>query len=183
MMDKYTKGYLSYIEETKDIDMSQQYELFIKYVPKGSLILDAGFGSGRDIAFFKQHYDVVGIDISRQFVDYVQKNIHQDVARMDILYQSFNLPFDAIWACASLVHFDQIQLRRSFEQFHTTLKEDGILYVSFKTNGDNLFINNVSYTEDEFSDIYSDYFELIEQQLSISNYNDQSWNSYILLKV
>ena len=182
-MDKYTKGYLSYIEETKDIDMSEQYELFMKYVPKGSKILDAGFGSGRDIAFFKEHYEVTGIDISNEFVDYVKKNIHQDVAMMDILYQSFNLDFDAIWACASLVHFDQVQLRRSFEQLHTSLKENGILFVSFKTDGDKVLINNVSYTEDELIDIYSDYFELIEHQFSISEFNDQAWNSYILLKL
>ena len=131
-MDKYTKGYLTYIEETKDIDMSEQYEFFMKYVPKGSKILDAGFGSGRDIAFFKQHYDVTGIDLSQEFVEYVKTNIHQNVQQIDILKLTFKDEFDAIWSCASQVHFDTKELLISFDNYFKLLKDSGILYSSLK---------------------------------------------------
>ena len=182
-MDKYTKGYLTYIEETKDIDMSEQYEFFMQYVPKGSKILDAGFGSGRDIAFFKQHYDVTGIDLSQEFVDYVKTNIHQNVQQMDILNLKFDNEFDAIWACASLVHFNESELHRSFEQFQSILKKHGILYASFKTYGNELIINNIRYSQKELYEIFSNFFLLVKHQSSFSDFNDQTWTSFILLKV
>jgi SAM-dependent methyltransferase len=183
MMDKYTKGYLSYIEETKDIDMSEQYELFMKYVPKGSLILDAGFGSGRDIAFFKQHYEVIGIDISKEFVDYVKTNIHQNVHQMDILNLEFEDEFDAIWACASLVHLNYKELLVSFERFYATLKTKGYLYVSFKTDSINLIINNKNYSIEKFLEDLRGLFGLIEVQKSFSIYKHQHWKSFVLVKL
>ena len=179
-MDKYTKGYLTYIEETKDIDMSEQYEFFMKYVPKGSKILDAGFGSGRDIAFFKQHYDVTGIDLSSEFVSYVKENIHPNVYQMDILNLKFNEKFDAIWACASLVHFDLQETINALNQFHILLRQPSILYVSLKQNEGSIILSNREYQLDEFLDFISFGFNLIDLLSNSSHHNKQSWFSLIL---
>jgi SAM-dependent methyltransferase len=182
MMDKYTKGYLSYIEETKDIDMSQQYELFMKYVPKGSLILDAGFGSGRDIAFFKQHYEVIGIDISKQFVDYVKKNIHQNVHQMDILNLSLKGEFDAIWSCASQVHFDRRELFTSFDNYFKLLKVSGILYSSLKREKNEIELNGEHFPINELLTKLTKKYKLLDSMSNTSMINNQEWYSVILMK-
>jgi SAM-dependent methyltransferase len=179
-MDRYTKDYLNYIKETKDIDMSEQYELFMKYVPKGSKILDAGFGSGRDIAFFKQHYDVTGIDLSSEFVSYVKENIHPNVHQMDILNLKFDEKFDAIWACASLVHFDLQETIHALNQFHKLLIQPSILYVSLKQNEGSIILSNREYQLDNFLDSISFSFNLIDLLSNSSHHNKQSWFSLIL---
>ena len=180
MMDKYTKGYLSYIEETKDIDMSEQYKLFMKYVPKGSLILDAGFGSGRDIAFFKQHYEVIGIDISKEFVEYVKENIHKDVFIMNILNLKLEDTFDAIWASASLVHLDYADTIKAILMFTETLSESGIIYLSLKRSGELILIDDQLYTISNFIKDISKNFILEELSSSTSSYKNQEWYSFIL---
>ena len=42
-MSYYTENSAKYIEDTFNLDMSEQYNLFMKYVPRGT-ILDLGFG-------------------------------------------------------------------------------------------------------------------------------------------
>lgn len=179
-MDKYTKGYLTYIEETKDIDMSEQYEFFMKYVPKGSKILDAGFGSGRDIAFFKQHYDMTGIDLSQEFVDYVKTNIHHNVHQMDILKLIFEDQFDAIWSCASLVHFNYDELLLSFENYYKALKTSGCLYVSLKLVNGYLDLINHKISAETLIKELEQKFSLIDELKSDSKINSDIWFSAIM---
>lgn len=179
-MDKYTKGYLTYIEETKDIDMSVQYDFFMKYVPKGSKILDAGFGSGRDIAFFKQHYDVTGIDLSQGFVDYVKTNIHQNVHQMDILNLTFEDEFDAIWSCASQVDFNYEELLLSFENYYKALKTNGSLYVSLKLVDGNIDVRNNKISAETLIKELEHKFSLIEKLISNSKINSDVWFSVIM---
>jgi len=178
-MDRYTKDYLNYIKETKDIDMSEQYELFMKYVPKGSKILDAGFGSGRDIAFFKQHYDVTGIDISGEFVSYVKENIHSNVYQMDILNLKFDEKFDAIWACASLVHLNLDLFMISIESLYNSLNKSGKLYISLKKSEESILLSDENISLDNFMDLLKDEFQLLQFEKSISSYNQQEWYSFI----
>ncbi len=181
-MERYTKDYLNYIKETKDIDMSEQYELFMKYVPKGSKILDAGFGSGRDIAFFKQHYDVTGIDLSNEFVKYVKENIHPNVYQMDILNLKFDEKFDAIWACASLVHLNLKSIKVAMSNLNDCLNESGKLYISLKKSQQFLLLCEHQIDLKEFLDLAISNFDLIHLGQSISNHRNQEWFSFVFQK-
>lgn len=180
-MEKYTTNYLSYIEKTKDIDMSAQYELFMKYVPLGSKILDAGFGSGRDLVFFKDDYDVTGIDLSEEFVNYVKENIHPNVYQMDILDLIFENEFDAIWSCASQVHFNSKELLASFDSYYGALKEAGILYVSLKKENDDIVLDKERMPIKELIKKISRKYVLRESKVSFSKANNQEWYSLILM--
>jgi SAM-dependent methyltransferase len=182
-MERYTKDYLNYIKETKDIDMSEQYELFMKYVPKGSKILDAGFGSGRDIAFFMQYYDVTGIDLSNEFVSYVKENIHPNVYQMDILNLKFNEKFDAIWACASLVHLHLNSFKLAMENFNGCLNESGKLYISLKKYEQFLLLGDHHLNLEELLKLVTSQFELIYLGQSISNKSNQEWFSFVFQKI
>ena len=180
-MEKYTTNYLAYIEQTKGSDMSYQYELFMKYVPIGSKILDAGFGSGRDIAFFKDDYDVTGIDLSEEFVNYVRENIHPNVYKMDILDLVFEDEFDAIWSCASQVHFDSNKFLTSFDSYHSALKEAGILYVSLKKENDDIVLDKERMPITELIKKISDKYVVRESKVSFSQNKNQEWYSLVLM--
>ena len=44
--------------------------------------------------------------------------------------------FDGIWACASLLHVPNVQIRDVMEKVSRALKEQGVLYASFKYGDD-----------------------------------------------
>ena len=55
-----------------------------------------------------------------------------NVIEMSIEDIEYNNEFDAIWACASLLHLKSNKLVDVFNKCHKVLKDDGIMYVSFK---------------------------------------------------
>ena len=132
-MDYYQKHSKEYILKTKNIDMSEAYEFFLKYVKTKGKLLDVGFGSGRDMLYFKSiGFDVEGIDSQQEFVEGAKK-LGLSVTRADILdYCKRHEEYDYIWASASLLHVSKKLLNQAFQNCSNMLKNDGIMYCSFK---------------------------------------------------
>ena len=126
----YTKNADVYISNTLTADMSQQYTIFERYLPKNATILDVGFGSGRDMLHFKKAgYSVHGIDNVVSFVETAkQKGLSVEV--MDFNSITLKTKFDAIWACASLLH--STDLCKTMENLLNVLKDNGIIFISMK---------------------------------------------------
>lgn len=128
----YNNNANEYIESTTNVNMSSQYELFLKHI-NGKDILDVGFGSGRDSKYFLENgYTVTAIDPCAAFCDHAREigivNVHQ-ISVQDI---EFEKQFDGIWACASLLHVPHNELIYVFRKLKNALKPKGILYASFK---------------------------------------------------
>lgn len=129
----YNKNADLFIQGTINLDMSRIYHVFEKYLHKNAKILDLGFGAGRDSNYFyNKGYDVVSTDISEEFVKKGKKFLKNEVLLMDTLEMNFENEFDAIWACASLLHFNDEELNIAFKNCFNALKSDGIMYTSFK---------------------------------------------------
>ena len=108
------------------------YDKFLKYLPKKGKILDIGFGSGRDMMYFKTlGYQVEGIDTSIEFVNYM-KNLDFDVKLESVEDIEYVNKYDIIWACASLLHIKREKLDEVLKKCILALKENGIVYCSFK---------------------------------------------------
>src|SRR6516225_8744251 len=87
---------------TLPVDMSDLYAPFLREIPPGGRILDAGCGSGRDSrAFTRLGYEVVSIDASRQMVLAASKLTGQAAILKRFDEIEFEAEFDGIWACAS----------------------------------------------------------------------------------
>ena len=130
----YEKNAKEYIDSTMSCDMSFQYEFFLKYIPKAhnTKILDIGFGSGRDMLYFSSlGYEVEGLDPTLLFCNNMKEkgfnvfNIYSE--DMDFVDN-----YDAIWACASLLHVNKENLNDVFKKCYRALKENGVMYCSFK---------------------------------------------------
>lgn len=68
----YSEHSSEYIASTIGIDMSPVYALFEPLL-NGKRILDVGFGSGRDMLYFKSKgYEVFGIDTESAFVEHAK---------------------------------------------------------------------------------------------------------------
>lgn len=132
MSNYYDVNAKEYIESTINCDMSFHYQKFLKYLPKTGKILDVGFGSGRDMIYFKSlGYEVEGIDTSVEFV----KNMKEkgfNVRLESACELNYSDEYDGIWACASLLHIKRDKLEEVIIKCMIALKENGVLYCSFK---------------------------------------------------
>jgi SAM-dependent methyltransferase len=122
-----------FCEKTVSVNMSELYVPFLREIPEGGRILDAGCGSGRDsLAFLQKGYQVVSIDASRAMVAATSQLTGQPAFLMCFDDIPFEAEFDGIWACASLPHVARQDLPLTLEKLTRALKPGGILYLSFK---------------------------------------------------
>lgn len=132
-VEYYNQNAKEFFENTIDADMSLWRDKFVSLLPAGGRVLDAGCGSGRDSkAFIKQGYSVVAFDASREMCKKASELIGQEVWQIKFDEMSFDDEFDGVWACASLLHVNDKDLSEILKKIHKALKENGILYASFK---------------------------------------------------
>jgi SAM-dependent methyltransferase len=131
-VEYYDKNAVEYFERTVDINMQTLWDLFTDQLPEGASILDLGCGSGRDSAYFIScGFDVTAMDASEEMCDLASIHIGQDVLNLSFAEMDFNEVFDGIWACASLLHVPGDQIEEIFAKVVKSLKENGVLFMSF----------------------------------------------------
>ncbi|MBF7695212.1 class I SAM-dependent DNA methyltransferase [Acinetobacter rathckeae] len=129
----YNQHAQEFFSHTYDVNMEQLYEPFLRYIQHNGLILDLGCGSGRDsLAFKNKGYHVDAIDFSEHLVEKATQ-----FSGIVVRHQSFydlneRSKYDAIWACASLLHCERTKLVDVFTRIITALKANGVCYASFK---------------------------------------------------
>ncbi len=122
-----------FFSDTVDADISPLRERFLKHVPKGGRILDFGCGSGRDAkCFSEQGYVVSAIDGSEELCKRAREYTGIDVKCMDFFALDEKDTYDGIWACASVLHVEKERLPELLGILSAALKEDGVIYLSFK---------------------------------------------------
>ena len=132
-MNYYDLNAEEFFSDTVDADMSTHHDEFLKNLPKNSCILDAGCGSGRDAKLFKSlGYNVMAIDGSVEMCKLASKYSGVNVKHMQFQEIDFKNQFDGIWASASLLHVPSSEICDVLKRLKASLKENGILYASFK---------------------------------------------------
>ncbi len=132
-MNYYKDNAKEYINKTKDVNMQESYDFFLNYAKPKSKLLDVGFGSGRDMLYFKAlGFDVEGIDPQPEFVEAAKKKgLNVDCCDLNDIFNECE-KYDCIWACASMHHIKKEMLNQDFKICSNLLKENGIMYCSFK---------------------------------------------------
>ena len=129
----YNDNAEAYIENTIHADVSNLYAHFLPKVPEGGSILDLGCGSGRDSkTFMSLGYHVTAIDGSEEFCKKAKENLGIDALCMRFEEICFEEEFNAVWACASLLHVPKNEIRNILQKVEKALNPEGILYMSFK---------------------------------------------------
>jgi len=110
-------------------------ETFIKHLPRGVTILDAGCGPGHHARFFKRAgFDPTGLDFSRSMLDIAaEKNDHIPFIHGDIL--SHPLPpalFDGVWSAVTLNHIPAENVPLALKNLVITLKRGGFIGLNFQ---------------------------------------------------
>jgi mutator protein MutT len=157
----YETNAKEYVNETIGLDIEDIRNKFISMLPSKAHILDLGCGSGRDSrVFLDLGYTVTAIDpshaiasITSQFLGQaVQIKKAQDIKEAD--------EYDAIWACASLLHVPKTNIPVVISRLINALRPEGILYMSFKQGSTERWDNRGRFFNDYSPENLS---QLIEQ--------------------
>lgn len=136
-LDYYDEHAESFVQNTEHADMYEAADHFLSCLKPGTSVLDFGCGSGRDSLYFlKKGYRVTALDGSSRLCRFAEKKIGIPVRCEKFSdFRDANC-YEGIWACASLLHVPSIDLPSLFQRLASALKEDGVLYVSFKYGDD-----------------------------------------------
>ena len=180
-----------FYKSTVNVEFTTMQEQFLEKLENGSYILDFGCGSGRDTRYFLQKgYHVDAIDgsqelckIASEYAGIEVKNmIFQDLAEVD--------KYDGIWACSSILHLTVDELTDVMKKMVVALKENGVIYTSFKygtfageRNG--RFFTDM--TEETFAEFIGEIENLeVEEQWTTSDVRpgrgEEKWLNLILRK-
>jgi len=160
----YDEHAKEFAEQTAHLDASFLYGPFLKHVPAGGRILDAGCGTGRDAKqFLNMGYDVTAVDASPAMVAMASELTGRDAVLMSFQELEFEEEFDGIWACASLLHVPKTDIDAVLDRLSRALKPQGVMYLSFKYGtGENVRKGRLfnDYTDEGLAELLSRHHEL-----------------------
>lgn len=131
--DYYEKNADDFIASTIHANVSGLYEKFEKCIPAGCRVLDLGCGSGRDSRYFAgKGYDVTAVDPSVSMCEQTRKYAGVPVYRKRAEELTFENEFDAVWACASLLHVAGSEQTTAMRAVCSAMRTGGVLYASWK---------------------------------------------------
>lgn len=148
------------------------YRDFLTLIPPACRILDLGCGSGRDLKYFAEKgYNAEGLDISPSMCEYAHQHSGQPVNCGDCRSWLPNEKYDAVWACASLLHLDEADLLAFFSHLPLLLVRGGIMYASFK--------RGIHTGNDEKGRYFTNFSEDLEKQILMVNRNITIVNRFV----
>lgn len=187
----YNQNAAQFSDSTQSLDFTSVQDKFLSFLPPQAHILDFGCGPGRDTKYFLDHgFRTDAIDGSEEFCRIASEYTGIPVKQM--LFQELNASeeYDGIWTCSSILHSTYDDLNDILMKLARALKQEGILYASFKY-GDFEGMRNGRYfidmTEDKLQRILqeTDVFQIKEKWISSDvrpGRDDEKWMNMILVK-
>ncbi|WP_312259402.1 class I SAM-dependent methyltransferase [Megamonas funiformis] len=180
-----------FVEGTLNVDFKATQDKFINKLPAKGYILDFGCGSGRDTKYFlAKDFNVDAIDGSIELCKIASEYTNIKVRHMYFNELSVVNKYDGIWACSSILHLSLDDLVDVFKRMSKALKDEGIIYTSFKY-GDFSGERNGRFftdmTEDSFAKLIANVENLkVEEQWITADVRPQrgneKWLNLILRK-
>jgi SAM-dependent methyltransferase len=132
-LEYYKTNTDSFVKGTLAADMSQTQNRFLDKLPEHAYILDFGCGSGRDTKVFLDNgYQVDAVDGSEEVCREASRITGIPVKQMFFSDLDAEAVYDGIWACASILHLPRTELTDVLNRISKALKNQGVLYTSFK---------------------------------------------------
>lgn len=187
----YDTNAKEFVEGTLNVDFKTTQDKFINKLPAKGYILDFGCGSGRDTKYFlAKDFNVDAIDGSIELCKIASEYTNIKVRHMYFNELSVVNKYDGIWACSSILHLSLDDLVDVFKRMSKALKDEGIIYTSFKY-GDFSGERNGRFftdmTEDSFAKLIANVDNLkVEEQWITADVRPQrgneKWLNLILRK-
>ncbi len=128
----YNKYASAIFEQTVELDVEEQRQIFTENLEEGDTILDLGCGSGRDsLAFYEQGFDVTPLDASEEMCKLAEIHTGLEVLNMAYEDMEFDEVFDGVWGSEALVHVPEDEMPEILGLVIDALCQGGTLYLSF----------------------------------------------------
>ena len=132
-LEYYNKNADSFIKETIAVNFEQTQFRFMSKLDAGAYILDFGCGSGRDTKYFlDKGFRVDAVDGSEELCKKAAEFTRIEVRQMLFRELDDIAKYDGIWACSSILHLSKGELENVLRKMLAALKENGVIYTSFK---------------------------------------------------
>lgn len=129
----YNQNAKDFYTDTVSRDMSTLLDRFLSYLEENAYILDFGCGSGRDTKYFlEKGYLLDAVDGSAEMCRIASRLTGIEVRHMYFHELEEKDKYDGIWACASILHVPYESMVAILQKLYEALKDDGVLYLSFK---------------------------------------------------
>lgn len=187
----YNTNAETFAKGTVNVHFSNIQNMFLNKLHHNSYILDFGCGSGRDTKYFlEQGYHVDAIDGSIELCKLASEYTGIEVKNMFFQELAEVNKYDGIWACSSILHLPVNELEKVMRKITAALKDNGIIYTSFKY-GTFAGERNGRYFTDMTEDTFADFLNKIkglktEEQWITSDVRpergEEKWLNLILRK-
>jgi ubiquinone/menaquinone biosynthesis C-methylase UbiE len=153
LYDKAAKKYADMWFDYKE--MRPFLDKFMSMLKTGSLILDAGCGSGRDAEYIASHgFKVIGIDLSENMIREAKKWVtskNVKLMKMDMQKMDFeDGKFDGLISISSFLHIPKNENKGAMMEFKRVLKKGGIMFVSLHEGTGEGFEKREKYYDNSF---------------------------------
>lgn len=190
-IDYYNINAKTFAVETISVEFEGMQKKFLEKLPKGASILDFGCGSGRDTKYFmSKGFQVEAIDGSKELCKIASE--YTGISVKNMFFQELNEKnkYDGIWACSSILHLPVSELENVMKKMSEALKENGVIYTSFKYGtfaGDRNGRLFTDMTEDTFADLIKKIEDLMIEDLWVTSdvrpgRGEEKWLNLILRK-
>ena len=191
-LNYYNTNANSFVSSTLSVDLSQTQDKFLLLLPPAASILDFGCGSGRDTKYFLDAgMQVDATDGSEELCRLASEYTGIPVRQMLFEELDAKEQYDGIWACSSILHLPKDVLKDVLKKMIVALKENGIIYTSFKYGmfeGERNGRFFTDFTEETFQEFVSDVNEIKIEESWIAGdvrpgRGDERWLNLILRKI
>ena len=190
-IDYYNINAKTFAVGTISVEFEGMQKKFLEKLPKGASILDFGCGSGRDTKYFmSKGFQVEAIDGSKELCKIASE--YTGISVKNMFFQELNEKnkYDGIWACSSILHLPVSELENVMKKMSEALKENGVIYTSFKYGtfaGDRNGRLFTDMTEDTFADLIKKIEDLMIEDLWVTSdvrpgRGEEKWLNLILRK-
>lgn len=146
---------------------------FLDALAPGATILELGSGSGRDAAaMLERGFDVEATDGSPELAAEATRRLNRPVRIMTFEALEEENAYDAVWACASLLHAPAASLSGILSRVHRAMRPDALFVASYKAGSG------------EGRDGLGRYYNYPDADTLLGHYRDAaSWSSLALDQV
>lgn len=191
-LNYYNTNAASFASATRSVDFTQTQDKFLHLLPSAVAILDFGCGSGRDTKYFLDagmHVDAT--DGSEELCRLASEYTGIPVQQMLFEELDAKAQYDGIWACSSILHLPKESLKDVLRKMIAALKENGIIYTSFKYGmfeGERNGRFFTDFTEETFREFVADVDGIRIEEMWITGdvrpgRGDERWLNLILRKI